>query len=55
MKGRHRNHRGHVPALNTEARQALLRMYFRERKRQVTLAIHYRISQSTVARYIANG
>jgi hypothetical protein len=52
---KHRNRRGHVPALSQEARRALLRQYFKERKKQVTLAIHYRIAQSTVARYIANG
>ena len=51
----HRNKRGHWPALNAEQRAALLRAYFVKRKKQVTLAIQWRIAQSTVARYIANG
>jgi hypothetical protein len=50
---KHRNRRGHVPALNAEQRAALIRQYFKLRKKQVTLAIQYRISQSTVAKYIA--
>lgn len=50
---RHRNKRGHVPALNAEQRAALIRQYFVKGKKQVTLAIQFGIRQSTVARYIA--
>lgn len=54
MSGKHRNKRKHVPALNAEQRAALLRLYFVKRWKQVTLAIHYRIAQSTVSKYIAS-
>jgi len=49
----HRNKRGHVRALNNEQRAALIHQYFVKKKKQVTLAIQFRISQSTVAKYIA--
>lgn len=52
---KHRNKRGHLPALNRERKAALRHLYFVKRKKQVMLAIHFRISQSTVAKYIANG
>jgi DNA-binding transcriptional regulator LsrR (DeoR family) len=50
----HKNKRGHTPALTAEQRTALLRLYFVKKKKQVFLAIQYRIAQSTVARYIAS-
>jgi hypothetical protein len=49
----HRNRRGHLRALNDEQRRALVHLYFTKRRKQVSLAIQFRISQSTVARYIA--
>jgi hypothetical protein len=50
----HPNKRGHRPALNHEQRRALVHQYFVKRKKQVTLAIQFRIAQSTVAKYIAS-
>lgn len=50
---KHRNKRKHLPALNREERAALVHLYFKKRRRQVSLAIQFRIAQSTVARYIA--
>lgn len=50
---KHRNRRDHVPALNAEQKAALLHQYFVKRKKQVFLAIQYRVAQSTVAKYIA--
>jgi len=52
-KNTRRNQRKHLPALNAEQRTSLLRLYFVKKWKQVTLAIHFRIAQSTVARYIA--
>lgn len=49
---RHPNKRGHLPALNREQRRELVRQYFKLRKKQVTLAIQFRIAQSSVHRYI---
>lgn len=53
-KNTRRNARKHLPALNREQRVSLRRLYFREKWKQVTLAIHFRIAQSTVAKYIAS-
>jgi hypothetical protein len=50
----HKNKRGTVAALNAEQKAALLHQYFVKKKKQVFLAIQYRIAQSTVARYIAS-
>jgi DNA-binding transcriptional regulator LsrR (DeoR family) len=54
VKHVHRNKRKHLPALNAEQRAALRHLYFVKKWKQVTLAIHYRIAQSTVAKYIAS-
>lgn len=53
-KNTRRNARKHLPALNGERRAALIRLYRVKRWTQVRLAIHYRIAQSTVAKYIAS-
>lgn len=50
---KHPNKRGPSPILNRERREALLHLRFKKRWKQVTLAIHFHIAQSTVARYIA--
>lgn len=44
--------RGPPRALNREETAALIHRYFRMRQKQVTLAIAFRVSQSTVHRYI---
>jgi hypothetical protein len=50
---KHPHRRGHVPALNREQRAALLYQRIVKKKKQVTLAISFHISQSSVCRYIA--
>jgi hypothetical protein len=49
----HKNKRGKTPVLTAEQKAALLHLYFVKKKKQVFLAIQYRIAQSTVAKYIA--
>lgn len=44
---------GRPRKLNPEKRAALLHRYFKMKQKQVTLAISFRISQSSVCRYIA--
>jgi DNA-binding transcriptional regulator LsrR (DeoR family) len=53
-KNTQRNKRKHLPALNAEQRASLRRLYFVKKWKQVTLAIHFRIAQSTVSRYVAS-
>lgn len=49
----HPHRRGTRPVLNREQRAALLHLRFKKRWKQVTLAIHFHVAQSTVCRYIA--
>ncbi len=37
-----------------EIRAEVSRKYFRERKRQIELALEYDVSQATIARWVAN-
>ena len=53
-KNTQRNKRKHRPALNAEQRATLRRLYFVKKWKQVTLAIQFRISQSTVSKYISS-
>jgi DNA-binding transcriptional regulator LsrR (DeoR family) len=53
-KNTQRNKRKHLPALNAEQRATLRRLYFVKKWKQVTLAIQFRISQSTVSKYISS-
>lgn len=53
-KNTQRNKRKHLPALNAEQRASLRRLYFVKKWKQVTLAIQFRISQSTVSKYISS-
>lgn len=51
---RRKNKRGRPPTLTAEQRAELLRRHFVKRQKQANLAMDFRISQSTVSRYIAS-